>query len=226
MGLGAANRIGLVWVLIAFSGCSCDSGVRVWIPPDAKVDTSDADNICERVDISGYLRPSTVVFVLDLSGSMADSLGGTTSKWEAAKVAISSVVLNLEDTHEFGMGIFPNPNFTSNGCATVGSFEVPVAGKVSADFSAAFSSLEKKGVPIGATPTTAALRKLRPKLVESGATAVLVTDGAPNCTVSPPPVCLCTAAVDIACQEGATFMYCGDNAGNPVGCPVSNSGRY
>ena len=183
----------------------------------------DGGEICERLNIQGKLGPAKVVFITDTSGSMNEELAGAT-KWSAAKGAINSAVSTLNASHEFGMGVFPDPR-GANDCSTTNNLEVQVMPNASPAFPPAFSALETAGAPTGGTPIGATLRGLKAKLVAEGATAVLVTDGAPNCTTIDPPTCLCTSSLEHGCDPDARFLICRDGSGDAVSCLAQTSSQ-
>jgi len=74
---------------------------------------------------------------------------------------------------------------------------------------AILAQFDIRGVPVGGTPTAAALIAIRDELVARGPgevtrSVILATDGAPNCNPEPPigpPMCFCTHPDPVVCAR-------------------------
>ncbi len=129
-------------------------------------------------------------FVLDASGSMAETLdGSSSSRLTAAKSAITDVLHELGHRIRYGLAAYPG--FGADSCAAGAEiFETkegdPVqcvnkrrAGPVLSSFAAKLAAIE----PGGGTSIAATLEEITPivSALEGETFVVLVTDGAPNC---------------------------------------------
>ena len=143
-------------------------------------------------------------FVLDRSGSMADS-----NKWSTVRSVVAKTVTRLGPRVNVGAAIFPSD---SNSCAAGREvFSVRPGDAPAGTFGpTALGLLSSISVPaVGGTPTGATLQVLTPKLTAlAGRTfVILATDGGPNCNGK----AACTAD---ACQL---------NIEDSPGCPKSGS---
>jgi len=157
-----------------------------------------------------FQQKPTIYFVLDVSGSMADSVQkGEESKLSAAKEALITVATEVGHRVKYGLTIFPgdegefdlnNPDNNQNsifGCApgdevfavqegdALVCLNYKANGPVLKDFKQTVNAL----TVAGGTPLSPTIEKLIPTLAgQEGETAVvLVTDGSPNC--NPEAVC-------------------------------------
>lgn len=173
-------------------------------PPEA-----DTTGICGNDTVRLFEQKPTLYFVLDLSGSMADSVkNGEDRKVDAAKKALINVATEVGHRVRYGLTVFPgedkdfdldDPDAIEQvfGCAAGDEvFSVqegdPIEclnrkpnGAVLRKFKQTVEALTVRG----GTPLSPTLEKLIPSLAgQEGQTAVvLLTDGSPNC--NPEAVC-------------------------------------
>ncbi len=157
-------------------------------------------------------------FVLDASGSMAlDLADGTGSRMDAAKSAITKVLLEVGHRIRYGLAVYPG--YGADVCAAGEELFVtqegdPVqcvnkrrAGPVLSEFATRLAAIE----PSRGTPISATLGAVHPIVSElTGKTfVVLVTDGAPNCNAE----AACEASDCMLNNEGVYFngIACDDN---------------
>lgn len=139
--------------------------------------------------------PPNVVLVLDKSGSMlidwdADGDPGTpdVTRWSSLFNVVESVVTTFDDEINFGAGLFPSNDATTQlgagACAVESAVEVPVAPHNAAAILAGIPAASADDLQ-GATPTTAgiqvALDHLQTLDPDVGRFLILVTDGAACC---------------------------------------------
>ncbi|MEP7050601.1 MAG: vWA domain-containing protein [Pseudomonadota bacterium] len=172
------------------AGGSAGGGPGDLVLGDAGTDAA----LCGNQEIPAVSDPPNLYFIVDRSGSMGETLPGSTySKYENARIAISKMLRSIGHRVRYGAGVFPA--FTSSdGCAPGLQISKTVAGDApsfaesGSDGPHLASLLGQLGqiTPAGATPTAATLRALEPTIL--GLTGkktyvVLMTDGAPNCNV-------------------------------------------
>lgn len=148
-----------------------------------------APAVCERFEIkSGRIAPDMLI-VLDRSGSMKT---GDVNRWDPSVRAITTFTAALDDTINFGLMAFPGTAGVVGGggkvCAA-GELEVPIALDNGAAIATKLAALKL----VDSTPTAptldAARKVLKDLQIIGDLTAhgapyvVLVTDGAPNCSV-------------------------------------------
>ncbi|MEO8906266.1 MAG: vWA domain-containing protein [Polyangiaceae bacterium] len=153
-----------------------------------------ASALCGDQQIPAVIDPPNLYFIVDRSGSMAETLPGSGySKYENARVAISKMLRAIGHRVRYGAAVFPAFN-DSDGCTpglqlfpTV-SGDPPTFAEDGTDGPNLTHLLKQLGqvVPSGGTPTAATLRALEPTvlgLTGKKTYVVLMTDGAPNCNV-------------------------------------------
>ncbi|PIE65571.1 MAG: hypothetical protein CSA24_02475 [Deltaproteobacteria bacterium] len=121
-----------------------------------------------------------VLIVLDRSGSMKESAGGS-SKWSIAKTAVDNLTTQFKDQIAFGMMLFPRWPHVSN--CTTGKVNVTPA----ATSGPAINSLLSGSYPAGDTPSTNTLQEARTWLKANKKSGVdqyviLITDGKETCS--------------------------------------------
>jgi len=149
-------------------------------PPDA--------SLCGNDIIPTLTEPPNLYFVIDRSGSMGDSIGGTT-KYSSLATALVDLVRNIGSRARIGATLFPAydedepcltgeevfPTTLGDALSYIGSGK---DGPITTGFAQAIHR-----TPRGGTPTGATLEAILPKLTElEGKTyVILATDGGPNC---------------------------------------------
>lgn len=163
--------------------------------PDEDLLDQDDDLAAEPCGVSvelSVLRPN-FYFVLDASESMQDimPMSGGITRHLAARRAVLDMLRKVGHRVNFAAALFPAPD-SSDGCAPGNEvFPLSPGEPLLADGgdNALLESLTftlRKHSPSGATPTSATLSALKPRLLElESATAIfLLTDGAPNCDLA------------------------------------------
>jgi len=179
----AKFAIGLAgWMLLGL-GAACS---RTGLLDD--YESSDWPASCSRkaLRLRVVEQPPNLYFVLDRSGSMAESMPGVQStKYAAVRQAVVALVKNLGSHVNVGAAVFPASGRlcqpgeevfpTTRGDDLAGS---DVEGPVTAAFSEAINV-----VTLGYTPTAATLENLLPTLskLPGKKAVILATDGGPNC---------------------------------------------
>jgi hypothetical protein len=157
-------------------------------------DAGSTAALCGDQQIPAITEPPNLYFVVDRSGSMADTLPGSAySKYENARIAISVMLRAVGHRVRYGAAVYP-ALLNQDGCA-FGTQVFPVAAGDPPSYAAKGENgpvltdlLNRLGnlPPSGGTPTADTLRELEPSIV--GLTGkktyvVLMTDGAPNCNL-------------------------------------------
>ena len=196
-----------VWIAIPvlLVGCSADQvrtrgGARADAGvPTVSVPQPNEDGTCGRIELGANpgLQPR-VMIVLDKSQSMA-----TAGLWDQAVEAVRGITQQLEDRIEFGLATFPDyvPSLGEGLITPIDQAAACGAGSIKVDMAlgsaAAIENELRNATVAGNTPTAATLQAVRFGIVAADAPSqvvVLVTDGAPNCNVNPPPGARCTSS--------------------------------
>ncbi len=131
-----------------------------------------------RMGTVGELRPrqAEIAFILDRSGSMSASAGGT-SRWGAVRTAVNLVLPRVQGSFGIGLSLFP----VSGTCQVAPGLQFPI---VRGSSMAISTFLELYG-PNGNTPTqqalSAAISYFRGNASTEPRFVLLATDGMPNC---------------------------------------------
>ena len=135
---------------------------------------------CESLTVDARPETSTVMIVLDRSGSMYDTEIEMVDRWTPSVMAIESVTTALEDRLAFGLMLFAG----DDECGT-GRVEVMPAVRGAAAIRAALAG-DPSAVTGGGTPTALSLDAARAALasVPGSRSVLLVTDGGPNCNAA------------------------------------------
>ena len=145
---------------------------------------------CDSITVDARQEPSTVLIVLDRSGSMYDIDYGGPDRWTPSVRAIESVSTALDDRLELGLMLFASDDDCGVGRVRV----TPALGGAAAIGSAlAGDPYDSTG---GGTPTAASLDAALAALAGVAGTrsVLLVTDGAPNCNEAlDDRTCRCTS---------------------------------
>jgi hypothetical protein len=178
--------------------------------------------VCECVDQPIVGEVPNIYFVLDRSGSMADTTESTTgmSKWATVRGVIAQMVVDLGPRANFGVAVFPNPR--DNGCSAGVEVFAPRRGDAPAGTigpaDTQFITVLGAIAPNGGTPTAATFTALESHLQSlPGKTyVILATDGGPNCDST------LTCAAD-ECQLNIEEVA-GCPSGGPPNCCAPASG--
>ena len=156
--------------------------------------------------------PPQVLLVMDSSGSMAEPTGGGTTRIDAAKKALHSVIDNTPDDTELGLRVYgshDNPEGSPESCKD-SDLVVPIA----TDNRDRLRTEVDKYKPVGWTPIAHSLSEAGKDLADEGnRTIVLVSDGEETCEVDP-----CDVAAQLA-EKGIDLTI------NTVGLNVSGAAR-
>jgi hypothetical protein len=177
---GEAGQAGAAPVVVDLNAGSAN------LPPDA-----DAGGLCGNLILPVVTERPNLYFVLDRSGSMADSFSRSPySKYVSSQIAIHDVLLSLGHRVAYGAAVFPA--FASD--AMCGAGEEVFATRAGDPLSyaeageegpvlEALTKLLAAYAPVGNTPTSITLNALYGVLTGlAGKTRVILfTDGAPNC---------------------------------------------
>lgn len=212
--LGAA--LGLI-ASSAIPACTEEDSLRLPATPDggaggALLDAGtddgppglDADGLCGNEIHQAIANAPNIYFVLDASGSMADSNGGPT-RFAKVRTAVIGVLRSLGPLINVGLALFPVEASAEEPCRTgeqVLSVK-PGDPKTGEDGPTTKAFLSATSIdPLGGTPTAATLSQLAPALTElEGKTiVVLATDGGPNCNANATcGISECMANIEGAC---------------------------
>lgn len=179
---------------------------------DAGIDAGPL--MCEDRHLVLLRRRAEVYFAVDSSGSMLETFEGTDaidvmdSRWYVLRQSLAGALAIHGDDMSAGALFFPDilPEPEDDGCQLIPGLDVAVAPNNGAAIIAEF---ERRGFPVGGTPTAAALDTIRREIMRRGPsevtqTVVLATDGAPNCNADPPippPRCFCTHPNPDVCMQ-------------------------
>lgn len=233
-------RLPVLLGVLACAGCSSKRPppVAEYVPPPEAGEAGvlavptgpplDDAGLCGRIRIPIVVDRPNLYFVLDASGSMqgnmdkADPDGIIPKKYDAARLAIQSVLLAIGHRVNYGAALFPAvESDAGSSCAPGGEVFPTTAGdpvsvRISGKTGNVLQSLHDKLLsyaPSGGTPTAATLRALDSKILAlPGKTYVfLLTDGAPNCD----PFASCSAAgcsinIEGGCSPADPQLNCCD----------------
>ncbi|MEY4514836.1 MAG: hypothetical protein RLZZ450_6958 [Pseudomonadota bacterium] len=156
---------------------------------NASADAASGAGVCESFQItSGHAVPDMLI-VLDRSGSMKM---GNVNRWDPSVAGITAITAELDSSIRFGLMAFPGSGGMGGGggvrCAP-GTLEVPI----DLETGPTIATKLKGFMLIDSTPTASTLVEARKVLnaieapsdfgVKGTPYVVLVTDGAPNCSV-------------------------------------------
>ncbi len=190
------------WVALSCLLAACaaqgdrDPPVHTNLPPDPdggglKVDAGKGvcGDFCGETFLREVTEPKNLYFVLDRSGSMTATMPGSSlTRYQTARAVLASLLRVIGHRVRYGAAAFPT-TANPDDCSPGGQVFPPTLGGLppceGGDDWTLEAFLMRLGTlaPLGATPTAATLREIRPALGElDGQTyVVLVTDGAPNC---------------------------------------------
>lgn len=163
---------------------------------------SGCAEFCGETFLPEVLPPKNVYFVLDRSGSMGAPMPDSAlTRYQTARAVLASLLRIIGHRVRYGAAAFPT-TANPDDCSAGGQVFPPTMGglppceggddPVLEAFLMRLNSL----APLGATPTAATLRAIRPELgaLDGTTYVVLVTDGAPNCNL------------DTACEADACTL--------------------
>jgi hypothetical protein len=163
---------------------------------------------CGETFLQELTEPKNLYFVLDRSGSMVAPMPGSRlTRLQTARAVLASLLRVIGHRVRYGAAAFPT-TANPDDCSAGGQVFAPALGGLppceGGDDPVLSSFLTRLGTlaPLGATPTAATLRAIRPSLgeLEGETYVVLVTDGAPNCDLE----AVCGAEACTLNIEGAT----------------------
>ncbi len=170
-------------------GAGCDPGQSCDSSGHCFDDTSGTDgNECPSVTVSPMPRIPTVQLLLDQSGSMNQSFGGT-DRWSAVKTALiggSGVITTLQNQVVFGASLYTYAQGTDPQCPRITKTPTRALNN-----GAAISSLLNGNNPAADTPTGESIRKViddfqaNPPAGNSVPVILLATDGEPDRCADP-----------------------------------------
>ena len=143
--------------------------------------TAPDGTFCDCVDVPLFIEPPNMYFVLDRSGSMAES-----NKWTQVRVVVGKILRALGPRANFGATIYPGSGSAGTCAPGMEVMETrpgdPPSSQV--DGPTTQTLLTRTQVqPYGGTPTGVTLQGVLPIVQKlPGKTfVILATDGAPNC---------------------------------------------
>lgn len=164
-----------------------------------------------------------MILVLDSSGSMKEPASGGTTKIEAARSALDSVISNLPAAADVGLRVFGAKVFSKNDAGACTDSQLVVRpGTANRDaLRAAVSSYK----PFGETPIGYALRQAGKDIGSEGTRSiVLVSDGLATCEPDPCKVAAELAAQGVDLQINVVGLDVDDKARAQLRC-VANAGH-
>jgi hypothetical protein len=222
----------------AFQSLGGSSGVPLEIeqPTCEQPPVVDTQGTCSNETVQLFQQKPSIYFVLDISGSMTNSVqSGDDSKIDAAKEALITVASEIGHRVHYGLTVFPSedeefdiddPDASSYvfGCAPgeevfplqEGDPIVCLNQDPDGVVLRSFKKIVRDLVVRGGTPLSPTLEELIPALAgqESETAVVLLTDGSPNC--NPEAVCSSTDCeanrfgLSIALEDDNTLL-CDEN---------------
>lgn len=214
-------------VIALCAGCGAKTGLL--IPElDAGFDAGFDAGIIECRDRRLRLtrRRAEVYFAIDSSGSMLETFEGMNadpveeSRWYLLRDALDGALEVHGEDLSAGALFFPDPTpepMDDDACALNPGLDVPVRAD---NGRAIIAEFERRGAPVGGTPTAAALLAIRDAIAARGPaevtrSVILANDGAPNCNPDPPippPMCFCTHPSADVCAMGRAQNCLDDDA--------------
>ena len=194
---------------------------------------TDGPGICGRTIVPIAATPVNLYFILDASGSMstlidsADTNGGIEiSRYDAARAAISDVLLAVGSRVSFGAAVFPGPITGDSTDECPAGMEVfptqqgdPPSATASGQPGPHLKTLLRvlgARPPSGLTPTAASIEAVKNNLLalEGKTYAILLTDGAPNCDAKADcNASTCTVNIEASCGQPPSVNCCDPRLG-------------
>ncbi len=189
-------RVLLPCLAVLLPSCGAKTGLLIpdaSRPPDSGMDAGIDAGICMPRPLELMRRGAQVMFVIDRSNSMADTLDGRdpspgeARRWDIAADALGAVLSDADPLLEFGGKFYPrfsstDPETPEEACAVeMGIDLIPGPSNV-----APLLDFFRRTDPQGGTPTASALETVRDYFLRRPTPGlprfvVLVTDGGPNC---------------------------------------------
>lgn len=204
-------RFFLVATCALLIGCGAKTGLLVPdadVLPDAGMDAGIDAPMCRPEIVNLTRRGAQVVFTVDRSNSMDDTIDGRErppatdpSRWDLVGRTLGEVLTVADPLLEIGAKFYPGVRVVmtpEDACAVDPGIDIaPARGRIDD-----LLSIFRTTVPGGGTPTAVALGEVERFFSTRPAPGVprfivLATDGGPNCnpdTGVPPTVCLCTGS--------------------------------
>lgn len=216
------NKTSILCVLaLSVLGCGAKTGLTVPdVPMDAPPipdapDAPDTPPICMPGEFPIVPASADVVFAIDRSGSMRQTLDGREDappeewRWTILRNALASAFMRLDDRVRVGAKFYPDiiepdpmiPPETA--CRSSPGIEVAISTSGERSILTTFDAAD----PLGGTPTAVAIAEASAALRRAGSPRrfiVLATDGAPNCNAGPeidPFTCSCTSGEPTFCAD-------------------------
>jgi hypothetical protein len=185
----------------------------------------DEETLCGNELVPVLQQKPNLYFVLDVSASMATAMdGGTTQRLTVAKNAVTQLLHEVGHRVNYGLAVFPADGADPSGDGSCSAGDElfatqegdPVQCVNQRRTGPVLLSLIRqlnRVSPSGGTPLGATLDALTPQIAAlPGTTAVvLITDGAPNCSLTP-----CEADQCMLNVEG--FQYLGQTCDEDLNC--------
>ena len=203
------SAFGAAALLFATSaGCGAKTGLLVpdaSQEPDAGMDAGVDAGMCMPRPISLTRRGAQILFVIDRSNSMADTLDGRVpragelSRWELLAETLADVLADADPQMELGAKFFPRRSANSGSLEHACSVDPGIELVPRRSNTHALLELFRTTEPSGGTPTALGLAEARTYFRTRPETPlpryiVFATDGGPNCNLGLPrhPMCVCT----------------------------------
>jgi hypothetical protein len=144
-------------------------------------------NACQSVSITPTRSIPNVMFLVDQSGSMAYGFGTNLDRWQAAHLAINSIVSDLDSIVRFGLTTYTSQNGDANPpcprLPTQVDFALDNAGTIGNDavYPYAYPSQDGDDTPTGdSIDALVSLIQADPPPADGPTIVVLATDGEPD----------------------------------------------
>lgn len=214
----AAQRIGVAFFALLLAGCGAKTGL--FIPdasrnPDGGTDAGMDAGMCVPRPLALNRRGAEILFVVDRSNSMKDTLDGRDplpgelARWDLLAQTLEEVLGDADPLLEIGAEFYPrvsvNAATPEEACSVDTGIDLTPGRGRTDDLLRFFTDTQ----PGGGTPTALALEEARgfferrpdadrPRFV------VLATDGGPNCnpdTGVPHDACICTGVPEMCAVD-------------------------
>lgn len=203
---------------LSFAASACS---RTAVHPPLVLDAGASDALVSRVPVPLARASIDAVMVVDRSGSMTRPMDPRDpdgpSRWEALIAALDVAIDVLDPEVRLGAELFPDERLNGDDdrarfCASSPELTLPPTFDGGARL---VERMQSGPPPRGGTPTAAAIVAAHEALRISSSSRramILVTDGAPNCSVDPPSECVCSTHPD-ECRADPLGLLCLDDEG-------------